>query len=558
MLAALSIRDIVLIERLHIAFGAGLSVLTGETGAGKSILLDSLALGLGARGDASLVRKGAESGEVTALFEPGPNHPVWALLADNGIGAEEGSIILRRVQSADGRTRAFINDRPVSAQLMKAVGASLVEIHGQHDDRALIDPLEHRNLLDAYGGLGDSVDGTREAWIECERLREMLEDHEARAAEAERERDFLGHSLEELDLLAPEDGEEERLADRRQAMMQAEKVAGDLQAALATLDGEGSLLSRLSAVLRKLERQQDQAPQLMTPLVEALARAHDEAGEALHALEAAVQASEFDAGELERVEERLFALRAAARKHGCRVDDLPALHARLREQLAEIEEGGERGARFALEWKQARAAYDLAAERLSKARHEAARTLEKAVAGELAPLKLERAEFMVRLESNTEFAGPAGIDRAEFWVRTNPGAEPGPLRKIASGGELARFILALKVALADRGSAPTLVFDEVDTAVGGAVADAIGQRLARLAGGVQVISVTHAPQVAARAGSHMRITKEDRAAGEAVMVTQVAMLDAPARQEEIARMLSGAEITDEARAQAERLLASGT
>ena len=502
------------------------------------------------------MRQGAESGEVSALFEPAVDHPVWQLLADNGITADEGSLILRRVQSSDGRTRAFINDRPVSAQLMRSVGALLVEIHGQHDDRALIDPLEHRNLLDAYGGLNGEVAGLRAIWGTCEKLRGELAAQRQQAETAAREREFLTHSLEELDLLAPREGEEEALADRRALMMQAEKVAGDLQAALAALDGDGSLTSRLSAVLRKLERQHDQAPELMGPVVGALERAFTEAGEAMGALERAVEQAAFDPGELERTEERLFALRAAARKHDCRVDQLPALRAALQERLTAIDEGAERGARLERELKAARGEYDAAAARLSAARKDTARALEQAVAGELAPLKLERAEFTVRLESDAAFAGPSGIDRAEFWVRTNPGTAAGPLRKIASGGELARFILALKVALADRGSAPTLVFDEVDTAVGGAVADAIGQRLARLAGGVQVISVTHAPQVAARAGSHMRISKDEGQAG-AALVTQVAMLDAPSRQEEIARMLSGAEVTEEARAQAERLLASG-
>lgn len=555
MLAALSIRDIVLIDRLDIDFGPGLSVLTGETGAGKSILLDSLSLCLGARGDAALVRAGAGSGEVTALFEPAQDHPVWALLSDNGIAAET-PLILRRVQSADGRTRAFINDRPVGAQLMKAAGALLVEIHGQHDERALIDPAVHRALLDAYGGLEEEVAAVRRAWAARQAAREALDGHAARVAAAGRERDYLAHALEELDRLAPQPGEEAGLAARRQAMMQAEKVAGDLAAALATLDGEGALVARLSSVLRRLERQGERAPDLLAPVTAALERALAESSDALAALEGAIAAARFDPAELERAEERLFALRAAARKHSCAVEDLAAVRAGLRARLDEVETGEARLADLRAAVAEADEACRAAAAALSERRHAAGAALEGAVAAELEPLKLGRARFSVRIETDAGAGGAAGIDRVEFWVQTNPGTAAGPLRRVASGGELARFILALKVALADRGSAPTLVFDEIDTAVGGAVADAIGQRLARLARGVQVISVTHAPQVAARARSHLRISKEERNAASATVVTRIAALDAIGRQEEIARMLSGAEVTEEARAQAERLLSA--
>lgn len=554
MLAALTIRDIVLMERLDIAFGQGLSVLTGETGAGKSILLDSLALSLGARGDSSLVRQGADSGEVVALFEPDKRHPVWRLLEENGISGADG-VILRRVQSADGRTRAFINDRPVGAQLLREVGAMMVEIHGQHDDRALIDPAVHRGLLDAFGDLDAELGAVRSAWARRKAARRALEDHEAELAAAARERGYLVHALEELDLLAPKPGDEEALAGRRQQMMQAEKVAGDLKEALATLDGDGALLARLSSVLRRLERQAERAPELVKPSAEALERALNETSEALASLERALASCAFDADELEQTEERLFALRAAARKHGCPVDELATLRDVLAAKLERIDAGEAELERRRAAAGEADQAYAAAAAALSDRRRAAARALEKAVAAELAPLKLARATFAVNIETDAESGGEAGTDRVEFWVRTNPGAAPGPLRKIASGGELARFILALKVALADKGSAPTLIFDEIDTAVGGAVADAIGQRLARLAEGVQVIAVTHAPQVAARAASHLLITKEEADGAGKLLVTRIATLDKPRRQEEIARMLSGAEVTAEARAQAERLLA---
>lgn len=554
MLAALTIRDIVLMERLNIGFGQGLSVLTGETGAGKSILLDSLALSLGARGDSSLVRQGADSGEVVALFEPARDHPVWSLLEENGIPRED-SLILRRVQSADGRTRAFINDRPVSAQMLREVGALMVEIHGQHDDRALIDPAVHRHLLDAFGDLDAEVGAVRADWARRKEARRVLDTHEADIAAAAREREFLAHALEELGRLEPKPGEEETLAAQRQLMMQAEKVADDLKEALTALDGDGALIARLSSVLRRLERQSERAPELVKPSAEALERALNETSEALASLERAVAACAFDADALERTEERLFALRAAARKHGCAVDELAALREAFQAKLDGIDAGETELNRLRQGLNEAEQAYAASAAKLSEKRFAAARMLEEAVAAELAPLKLGRAAFKVNMETDPESGGEFGIDRVEFWVRTNPGTAPGPLRKIASGGELARFILALKVALADKGSAPTLIFDEVDTAVGGAVADAIGQRLARLAQGVQVIAVTHAPQVAARAASHLLITKEEPDCARKLLVTRIATLDAPRRQEEIARMLSGAEVTAEARAQAERLLA---
>ncbi len=550
MLSRLSIRDIVLIERLDIDFAAGLSVLTGETGAGKSILLDAFALALGSRGDASLVRHGAEQGQVTAAFDVGRKHPALALLAENSIGAEDG-LILRRVQLADGRTRAFVNDQPVSVQVLKALGAALVEIHGQHDDRAMVDTAAHRQLLDAYAGLEDDAAGVTRAWNARRTAEEAVAAHRARVEQAQREAEYLRHAVEELAKLKPETGEETSLAERRAAMMAGEKVAEDLRDAHEVVAGDRSPISALSTALRRLERRRGQAPALIDPPVKALDAALTALDEARGHLDAALIAANHDPHELERIEERLFALRAAGRKYNVAVDDLAALNARHAADLAAIDAGAADLKKLEAAAREAGAAYTKAAAALSAARKKAAAKLDKAVNAELKPLKLERAQFSTNIAADA--GGPDGIDRIEFWVQTNPGTRPGPMMKVASGGELARFLLALKVVLADRGSAPTLVFDEIDTGVGGAVADAIGLRLARLAGKVQVMAVTHAPQVAARAEKHYLITKDALARGKRV-ATSVSELAADRRREEIARMLAGAEITDEARKAAERLM----
>ena len=550
MLSRLSIRDIVLIERLDIDFAAGLSVLTGETGAGKSILLDAFALALGSRGDASLVRHGAEQGQVTAAFDVGRKHPALALLAENSIGAEDG-LILRRVQLADGRTRAFVNDQPVSVQVLKALGAALVEIHGQHDDRAMVDTAAHRQLLDAYAGLEDDAAGVTRAWNARRSAEEAVAAHRARVEQAQREAEYLRHAVEELAKLKPETGEETSLAERRAAMMAGEKVAEDLRDAHEVVAGDRSPISALSTALRRLERRRGQAPALIDPPVKALDAALTALDEARGHLDAALIAANHDPHELERIEERLFALRAAGRKYNVAVDDLAALNARHAADLAAIDAGAADLKKLEAAAREAGAAYTKAAAALSAARKKAAAKLDKAVNAELKPLKLERAQFSTNIAADA--GGPDGIDRIEFWVQTNPGTRPGPMMKVASGGELARFLLALKVVLADRGSAPTLVFDEIDTGVGGAVADAIGLRLARLAGKVQVMAVTHAPQVAARAEKHYLITKDALARGKRV-ATSVSELAADRRREEIARMLAGAEITDEARKAAERLM----
>jgi len=551
MLARLSIRDIVLIDRLDIDFGSGLATLTGETGAGKSILLDAFALALGARGDTAMVREGAEQGQVIAAFDLAHDHPARRLIAENDLGGKDELLIVRRVQFADGRTRAFVNDQPVSVQVLRALGAALVEIHGQHDERAFVDAATHRALLDAYGGIeGDAAEVAR-LWDERRAREDAVAHHRAEVERASREAEWLRHAVDELGRLAPETGEETALAERRAAMMQAEKVAEDLRSTLDSVTGPQSPVPPLSTAVRRLERRAVQAPALIEPVVKAIDAALTALDEARTHLERALRVADFDPQELERIEERLFALRAAGRKYNVPVDHLAALGQRYQGDLALIDAGAERLTALEREAQAATARYREAAQALSAGRRRAAQKLDKAVTGELKPLKLERAQFSTQIESESE--GPNGLDRVEFWVRTNPGTRPGPLMKIASGGELARFLLALKVVLADRGSAPTLVFDEIDTGVGGAVADAIGVRLARLASGVQVIAVTHAPQVAARADRHYLITKDALAKGKRV-ATRVVELEAERRREEIARMLAGAEITAEARAAAERLI----
>ena len=550
MLSRLSIRDIVLIERLDIDYAAGLSVLTGETGAGKSILLDAFALALGSRGDASLVRQGAEQGQVTAAFDVEADHPVLALLGENGVTAEDG-LILRRVQLADGRTRAFVNDQPVSVQVLRALGTALVEIHGQHDDRAMVDVGSHRQLLDAYAGLESDAIAVSRAWTARRAAEAAVNAHRERVEQARREADYLRYAVDELTKLAPETGEESSLAEKRTAMMQIDKVAEDLRDAHEAVAGDRSPTASLSAALRRLERRRAQAPALIDPAIKAIDASLTALDEAGSHLDAALRAADHDPRELDRIEERLFALRAAGRKYNVAVDDLAALSARHAADLATIDAGAEELKKLEAAAGAADAAYTKAAAALSAARKKAAAKLDKAVTAELKPLKLERARFFTSIEPDGP--GPDGIDRIEFWVETNPGTRPGPLMKVASGGELARFLLALKVVLADRGSAPTLVFDEIDTGVGGAVADAIGQRLARLASKVQVVAVTHAPQVAARADRHYLITKDALARGKRV-ATNVSELAAERRREEIARMLAGAEITEEARKAAERLI----
>lgn len=552
MLSRLSIRDIVLIDRLDIDFADRLAVLTGETGAGKSILLDAFALALGGRGDQSLVRQGVEQGQVTAVFDVARDHPARALLAADDIPAED-ELILRRVQFADGRSRAFVNDQPVSVQVLKQVGSALVEIHGQHDERALVDAGTHRRLLDAFGGLEERAENVATLWEARREAQAAADAHRAEVERAKRESDWLRHAVDELNKLAPQTGEETALADRRTAMMQAEKVAEDLRNAHDVIVGTDSTVPALSGVIRRLERRVAQAPGLIEPTIKALDAALTALDDTRSHLEAALRTADFDPAELERIEERLFGLRAAGRKYNVPVDELAALAQKYNGDIALTDAGEEKLKSMEAAAAQADAAYRSAAQVLSQSRGKAAAALDKAVNGELKPLKLDRAKFSTGVESDAGAAGPHGIDRVEFWVQTNPGTRPGPLTRVASGGELARFLLALKVVLADRGSAPTLVFDEIDTGVGGAVADAIGMRLAKLGRGVQVLAVTHAPQVAARADRHYLITKDALEKGKRV-ATRVTELASERRREEIARMLAGAEITNEARAAAERLI----
>ncbi|WP_181707316.1 DNA repair protein RecN [Chthonobacter rhizosphaerae] len=552
MLQSLAIRDIVLIERLEIDFARGLTVLTGETGAGKSILLDAMSLALGGRGDAGLVRHGADQGQVTAVFDLPATHPVRALLRENDID-DDGDLILRRVQTADGRTRAFANDQAVSASLLRQIGARLVEIHGQHDDRALVDPSSHRALIDAFGGLEPQVAAVADAFRTWRKAEKSLADLTARIEAARREADYLRAAVEELTRLDPVAGEETELAERRQTMMRAEKVVGDLREAYEQLNGSGSPIPELAALVRRLERKSELAALVERPIA-AISAALDGLEEARLEFETVLRAADYDPAELERTEERLFALRAAARKYSVLCDDLPVIAARMAADLADLDAGEDKLAALVKESATARAAYDAAAEELTKRRLVTARHLEDAVAAELPALKLERARFIVEITSDKEARTADGVDTVEFWVQTNPGTRAGPMMKVASGGELSRFLLALKVSLADKGSAPTLVFDEIDTGVGGAVAEAIGTRLARLSETVQVLSVTHAPQVAARAMSHLLIAKEAVDNGARV-ATRVSPLDQLHRREEIARMLAGSRITEEARKAAEKLIA---
>ncbi len=552
MLNALSIRDVVLIEALDLDFGPGLAVLTGETGAGKSILLDALGLVLGARGDSGLVRHGAAQSVVTASFEtPAPDGPIAALLADNGLDLDSGEpLMIRRLVKADGGSRAFVNDQPASAGLLRELGAMLVEIHGQHDDRGLLNPRGHRALLDAFARTDTAA--VNAAWRDWRTALAKLDEARAVQEVAERDRDYLAHAVEELTKLSPEPGEEALLAERRATMQRGERAAGELAAVADLLDGSDGALSRLRQAARILERASDAHPALVEALA-AIDRAIVEGAGAQDQIDAAAEALAFDPAVLEADEARLFELRGLARKHRVQPDDLAALAADMAERLALVEGGEASIAGLTRAAAVAEARYADAAQALSAQRTEAAARLDAAVMTELAPLKLDAARFRTAVVAlPRDQWGPDGSDRVEFEVSTNPGAPFAPLMKIASGGELSRFILALKVALAEEGGARALVFDEIDRGVGGAVASAIGERLSRLSGRNQVLVVTHSPQVAARGDRHYRIAKSSDGT---VTRTGVTPLDADERREEIARMLSGAEVTPEARAQAQRLLA---
>jgi DNA repair protein RecN (Recombination protein N) len=547
VLRQLAIHNIVLVDWLEVEFEPGLGVLTGETGAGKSILLDALGLALGSRADVGLVRSGQESAAVSAEIELPAGHPALGLIDAQGIQIEPGeALIVRRTLKSDGGSRAFVAGNAIPAGLLRDLGALAVEIHGQQDDRGLLNPKGHRDLLDAFGKLETSA--VADCWASVTRIEADLAQARAASAAAERDREWLEHSSAEIEALAPEEGEETRLAEERLAM-QAGLKAGEALAGLDELLGgsEGALAS-LRQAARRIERGAADHP-LLAEALASLDRAVVEATEAEDTVARAAEALAFDPERLERAEARLFEIRALARKHKVEPDALAALGAQMREQLSAIEAGTERIAGLDRELLDAREAYSVAAEKLSEQRRRAAANLDSAVAAELAPLKLDAARFRTAIAPIEP--GSSGLDRVEFEVSTNPGAPFGPLTRIASGGELSRFILALKVALAEAGTAATMIFDEVDRGVGGAVASAIGERLARLAKDAQVLVVTHSPQVAARASHHYRIEKNHENGGTR---TTIRKLGEAERREEIARMLSGSSITDEARAQAARLL----
>lgn len=551
MLQSLSIRDIVLIEALDLEFGSGLTVLTGETGAGKSILLDSLGLALGNRADSGLVRQGTEKAQVTASFAaPAADGKLAATLAENDIEIEPGEpLIIKRSVKADGGSRAFINDQPCSATLLRTVGSQLIEIHGQHDDRGLINPSGHRALLDAFSGVeGTKVRDSFEAWQAANTaLEQAKQDQDA----AEQDREYLEHSVAELAKFAPQPGEEQELALGRATMMKGEKLTGDLEAIRSAFDGSEGGLASLRAAARRLDRIAEDHP-LLREALEALDRSIIDATDAEDKLNEAAHALSFDPQRLDDMETRLFDLRGLARKHRVEPDKLSDLLNELQVKLAVISDGGKALEGLEASLASAKKSYIAAAEALREKRSRAAKALDMAVAGELAPLKLDAARFETLLEELTEdHWNKSGIDRVEFLISTNPGAPLAPLGKIASGGELSRFILAVKVALAEEYGLKTIIFDEVDRGVGGAVASAIGDRLSRLSKGAQLLVVTHSPQVASKGDAHMLINKS---LSGTVSRTDVSALDDEGRRQEIARMLSGADVTDEARAQADRLL----
>jgi DNA repair protein RecN (Recombination protein N) len=553
MLSRLSIRNVVLIEAVDLDFGGGLAVLTGETGAGKSILLDSLGLALGNRADSALVRTGVDKASVTATFDFDPWPPALvSLLEEADMELEQSEpLIVRRQLKADGKSRAFVNDQPASVGLLRDIGALLVEIHGQHDDRGMVNASGHRALLDRYAGTATETGKVADAWREWRAAATELAGARERIEQASADQELLLAHLEELSALSPCEGEEAELAARRADLQKGERLGGDLEELRHVWEGSESPLASLRAAARRLDRIAGEHP-LLADALAALDRAVIEAGEAEEKLGEAARTLIHDAGALDAAETRLFELRALARKHRCEADELPARMRELRAELDAIETGTSRLTDLAKREKEAQAGFATACARLSEQRRKAAVRLDRAVAAELKPLKLSDARFQTMVtELPLDRAGADGADIVEFTIATNPGAPLAPLAKIASGGELSRFILALKVALAERGGAAAMIFDEIDRGVGGAVASAIGERLSRLADNGQVLVVTHSPQVAALGRTHYLIAKSSEGT---VTRTSVERLDQALRREEIARMLSGAEVTAEARAQAERLL----
>jgi DNA repair protein RecN (Recombination protein N) len=557
MLVSLSIRDFVLIEKLDLTFArdseGGLGALTGETGAGKSILIDALGLALGARADTAAIRRGAAQASVAASFDLPKSHPAHALLSEQGLD-DDDVLTLRRTLGSDGRGRAFVNDQPTSVALLRRLGDTLVEIQGQMEQHGLLDMATHRTALDAFAGLEKQADAVRAAWQAWRAAEQARADAEQAAAAARRDEDFLRHSVKELETLAPKPDDEEKLAADRQLLRAGSALGEAVAQALGELEQGKGAVAALRTAHRLIERNADKAAGRLDAALAGLEKALSETTEAQAQLEAARDALEFDPNRLEKIEERLFGLRAAARKHNVTVSELAGLAERMTAQLAALDDGEAGLKKLAAAAKAARAAYVAAAETQAVARRKGAARLDKAVAAELGPLKLEKAKFVTELTPLGEADwSEAGTDRVQFTVATNPGTPPAPIAKIASGGELSRFLLALKVCLAKVGDAPTIVFDEVDSGIGGATAAAVGVRLKRLAREVQVLVVTHSPQVAAVADRHWLIRKTTT---KNAASTDVLSLDAKGRREEIARMLSGAEVTAEARAAADRLLAA--
>jgi DNA repair protein RecN (Recombination protein N) len=562
MLSALSIRDVVLIDRLDLSFGHGLTVLTGETGAGKSILLDSLGLALGDRADSGLVRAGQEQATVTAFFTPILSHPAFALLSDQGLEAEE-EIVIRRQVSRDGRSRAFVNDQPVSAGLLRRLAALLVEVQGQHDQIGLADPAAHGPLLDGFGVPPALTGAVASVWATWRERLTALEAARRTMAEAQRDEEWLRHAVGELSELRPEPGEEEQLAQTRHAMQQAARRAEGIASALAEIAPRERRNPGPAAALRSAARSlqrlipagvsaEVEADTPLAPAMAAIERAEEALAEAETLLSRLAQEAEADPRELERAEERLFALRAAARKHGVPVAGLAGLRDSLAERLAALDTGTAGLAELERAVIAGRAAFVDAGQRLSEARTLAAKRLERAIMAELPPLRLEKTRFVVETTALPEAGWSArGVEAIRFLIATNPGQTPGPIDKIASGGELSRLMLALKLVLSRGSAVGTLVFDEVDSGIGGATAAAVGERLARLAQDIQLLTVTHSPQVAARGQAHFRVAKAvDGGRG----VTRVEPLTGTARREEVARMLAGEQVTEAARAAADSLL----
>jgi len=547
MLRGLDISDMLIIDRLELAFQPGLNVLTGETGAGKSILLDSLGFVLGWRGRADLVRQGASQGEVTAWFDLPEGHAAHVVLEEAGLPGG-GELILRRINGSDGRKTAWVNDRRCSGEVLRALSETLVELHGQHDDRGLLDPKGHRAILDEFAGTAALRDKVRQAWSALAAARKAAKQAAAERDAIAAEEEYLRHAVAELDKLDPQAGEEEQLDARRRLMQSAEKIRSDVVNAYEMM-GQGGAETQLGDALRWLDGVAHKADGALEAPMAALSRAMVELDEAMEGVVAAIDTMSFNPIELEETEERLFAIRAMARKHEVLADDLAGFAETLRGKLDALDAGEAAQAGLEKAVRDAQAAYDAAADALTDARRKKAGKLDKAVAAELAPLKMERAVFATQITEETP--GPEGRDAVSFTVATNPGAPAGPLGKIASGGELSRFLLALKVCLAKGQTGLTMIFDEIDRGVGGATADAVGRRLAALSQGGQVLVVTHSPQVAALGAHHWRVSK---AVSKGMTLSTVTPLSAPERVDEVARMLAGDTITEAARAAARELL----